>query len=113
MRWGCDCLFRRSFLCGLWFVVCGLWLLGHRLLSGRVMQRGESEADTLVSISDLPSWAQDAFAVNKVERLNRVQSQLVDAALYSNENMLLCAPTGAGKTNVALLTMLQVCVRRL
>lgn len=27
-------------------------------------------------------------------------------ALMSSENLLLCAPTGAGKTNVALLTML-------
>ena len=26
--------------------------------------------------------------------------------MESNENLLLCAPTGAGKTNVALLTML-------
>jgi hypothetical protein len=28
-------------------------------------------------------------------------------ALLSAENMLLCAPTGAGKTNVAMLTMLR------
>ena len=26
--------------------------------------------------------------------------------MESDENLLLCAPTGAGKTNVALLTML-------
>jgi pre-mRNA-splicing helicase BRR2 len=29
-------------------------------------------------------------------------------AFESDENMLVCAPTGAGKTNIALLTMLQV-----
>ena len=29
------------------------------------------------------------------------------AALHSDENLLLCAPTGAGKTNVALLTMMR------
>ena len=28
-------------------------------------------------------------------------------ALHSNENMLVCAPTGAGKTNVALLAVMQ------
>lgn len=28
-------------------------------------------------------------------------------ALFSAQNMLMCAPTGAGKTNVAMLTMLQ------
>ena len=27
--------------------------------------------------------------------------------LYSQENLLLCAPTGAGKTNVALMCILQ------
>jgi pre-mRNA-splicing helicase BRR2 len=40
------------------------------------------------------------------EALNRVQSRLHKTALFTNENLLLCAPTGAGKTNVALLTML-------
>ena len=39
--------------------------------------------------------------------LNRVQSRLYKTAMFSNENMLVCAPTGAGKTNVAVLTMLQ------
>ena len=71
-------------------------------------QRGVEE-DTLVPNTDLPSWAQLAFASNeKVKNLNRVQSQLCDCALFSGENLLLCAPTGAGKTNVALLAMLHV-----
>jgi len=38
--------------------------------------------------------------------LNRVQSRVSDCALYSSENMLVCAPTGAGKTNVAMLCIL-------
>ena len=28
------------------------------------------------------------------------------AAYRSNENLLVCAPTGAGKTNVAMLTIM-------
>lgn len=33
---------------------------------------------------------------------------MYDGALNTGENLLICAPTGAGKTNVALLAMLQV-----
>ncbi|CAM9911939.1 unnamed protein product, partial [Phaeothamnion confervicola] len=41
-----------------------------------------------------------------METLNRIQSKMCDAALLGSENLLLCAPTGAGKTNVAMLAML-------
>ena len=58
----------------------------------------------LKKISDLPSWAQPAF--EGTETLNRIQTKVHETALFSAENMLVCAPTGAGKTNVALLTML-------
>jgi pre-mRNA-splicing helicase BRR2 len=43
-----------------------------------------------------------------MDTLNRVQSKLCNVALTTSENILLCAPTGAGKTNVAMLTMLNV-----
>jgi len=29
-----------------------------------------------------------------------------DAAINNSDNLLICAPTGAGKTNIALLAML-------
>lgn len=35
--------------------------------------------------------------------LNPLQSAVYEAAHHSRENLLVCAPTGAGKTNVALL----------
>lgn len=38
--------------------------------------------------------------------LNRVQSRLFQTAFYQPDNFLLCAPTGAGKTNVAMLAFL-------
>jgi replicative superfamily II helicase len=41
-----------------------------------------------------------------MDSLNRIQSAVCDAALFSGENMLICAPTGAGKTNVAMLCIL-------
>ncbi|XP_070541263.1 U5 small nuclear ribonucleoprotein 200 kDa helicase-like [Ptychodera flava] len=61
--------------------------------------------ESLISIERLPKYAQPAFEGFK--SLNRIQSRLCKAALESDENLLLCAPTGAGKTNVALLTILR------
>ena len=62
-------------------------------------------ADRLIPISELPDWAQPAF--DGMKTLNRIQSRVCEAALYGSGNLLMCAPTGAGKTNVAMLTMLQ------
>jgi len=61
--------------------------------------------ENLVGIDRLPKYAQAAF--DGFKSLNRIQSRLYRAALETDENLLLCAPTGAGKTNVALLTMLR------
>ncbi|KAJ7063405.1 putative RNA helicase [Mycena amicta] len=57
----------------------------------------------LVPVSDLPAWARPAFTH---PRLNPVQSKLYPIAFGTDEPILLCAPTGAGKTNVAMLTIL-------
>ncbi|CAI9738835.1 small nuclear ribonucleoprotein 200 kDa helicase-like [Octopus vulgaris] len=61
--------------------------------------------ETLIPIERLPKYAQPAFEGFK--SLNRIQSRLCKTALETSENILLCAPTGAGKTNVALLCMLR------
>lgn len=45
------------------------------------------------------------MAFQGVKTLNRIQSVVFDTAYHTNENLLICAPTGAGKTNVALLTI--------
>uniref|UniRef100_A0A914ZLT1 U5 small nuclear ribonucleoprotein 200 kDa helicase n=1 Tax=Parascaris univalens TaxID=6257 RepID=A0A914ZLT1_PARUN len=63
------------------------------------------EGERLIPISDLPKYAQPAFEGFKT--LNRIQSKLCDSALKTDEHLLLCAPTGAGKTNVALLCILR------
>ena len=62
------------------------------------------EGERLVELKELPDWAQLAF--KGMTKLNRVQSKMYEAAFKSPENILLCAPTGAGKTNVAMLTIL-------
>ena len=86
--------------------------------SWRAMKKGYEEVhvpairsvipkdEKLVLISELPEWTQPCF--KGMEKLNRVQSKMCDVALRSSENILLCAPTGAGKTNVACLTMMNI-----
>ncbi|CAN0507649.1 unnamed protein product, partial [Discosporangium mesarthrocarpum] len=37
-----------------------------------------------------------------VDKLNRIQSRLYEAALLSPENLLVCAPTGAGEGRIRL-----------
>ncbi|KAL6146910.1 hypothetical protein ACLB2K_057586 [Fragaria x ananassa] len=61
--------------------------------------------EKLVKICDMPEWARSAF--KGMTQLNRVQSKLYETAFQKADNILLCAPTGAGKTNVAVLTILQ------
>lgn len=59
----------------------------------------------LISIEQLPQWSQSAFP--NIRHLNRMQSAVYPCAFESDENLLLCAPTGAGKTNVATLAILK------
>lgn len=63
------------------------------------------EGERLIKISELPEWMHPAF--EGMKELNRIQSRVCQTALYTSENILMCAPTGAGKTNVAMLTILQ------
>jgi pre-mRNA-splicing helicase BRR2 len=62
------------------------------------------EGEVFVKVAEMPKWAQPAF--KGIEKLNRIQSKTYQFAMFSGDNMLLCAPTGAGKTNVALMTIL-------
>uniref|UniRef100_A0A671V6M3 Activating signal cointegrator 1 complex subunit 3 n=1 Tax=Sparus aurata TaxID=8175 RepID=A0A671V6M3_SPAAU len=57
-----------------------------------------------VYISELDEIGQLVF--KGMKRLNRIQSLVYETAYNTNENLLICAPTGAGKTNIAMLTVL-------
>ncbi|KAK3335533.1 Sec63 Brl domain-containing protein [Cercophora scortea] len=62
-------------------------------------------SDLNVLVSEMPEWAQPPFSTTK--SLNKIQSKCYAAAFKDDGNMLICAPTGSGKTNVAMLTILR------
>ncbi len=59
----------------------------------------------LVNIKDMDGLCRRTF--KGYESLNRMQSLVYPVAYKTSENMLICAPTGAGKTDAAMLTILQ------
>lgn len=60
--------------------------------------------DDRIQIADLDEIGKLAF--KGIKELNRIQSVVFERAYHSNDNLLICAPTGAGKTNVAMLTII-------
>ncbi|XPS93184.1 RNA helicase [Ascochyta lentis] len=62
-------------------------------------------SERLMPTSELPDWARVGFGNSK--SLNRIQTKCFPTAFNDDGNMLICAPTGSGKTNVAMLTMLR------
>ncbi|KAF2644725.1 Sec63-domain-containing protein [Massarina eburnea CBS 473.64] len=58
----------------------------------------------LVEIKELDGLCQRTF--KGYSSLNRMQSLVYPVAYHTSENMLICAPTGAGKTDAAMLTIL-------
>ncbi|KAI9818688.1 MAG: hypothetical protein M1832_004163 [Thelocarpon impressellum] len=58
----------------------------------------------LIEVADMDGFCRRTFKGYKT--LNRMQSLVYPVAYKTNENMLICAPTGAGKTDAAMLTIL-------
>lgn len=66
--------------------------------------RNSLAPNIFIPIKELDFLCQGTFKGYKT--LNRMQSLIYDVGYNTNENMLVCAPTGAGKTDVALLAIL-------
>ncbi|KAJ5232624.1 Helicase C-terminal [Penicillium chermesinum] len=64
-----------------------------------------SSSDKLIPSTELPDWAQVGWGNSK--ELNRIQTKCFPSAFHQDGNMLICAPTGSGKTNVAMLAILR------
>ena len=62
--------------------------------------------EKLIEIEVLPAWMHPVFS--GIKRLNPIQSRVCEHTLRTNKNMLVCAPTSAGKTNIALMAILRV-----
>ncbi|KAJ9669172.1 Pre-mRNA-splicing helicase BRR2 [Coniosporium apollinis] len=67
--------------------------------------RRDADEPKNMPTSELPDWARQGFGTSK--ELNRIQTRCFPAAFNDDGNMLICAPTGSGKTNVAMLAMLR------
>ena len=63
----------------------------------------------LKRIADLDHLCRGTFG--GYTTLNRMQTLVYPVAYQTSENMLICAPTGAGKTDAAVLTMLNTIAR--
>mmetsp|Transcript_13025 Transcript_13025/g.42445 ORF Transcript_13025/g.42445 Transcript_13025/m.42445 type:complete len:1094 (+) Transcript_13025:42-3323(+) len=73
----------------------------------RLPEAGPSE---LVTMDRFPEWARQCFPTS-TKSLNRIQSAVYPCCFGSQRNTLVCAPTGAGKTFVALLCVLELVKR--
>ncbi|CAG8952610.1 hypothetical protein HYFRA_00009716 [Hymenoscyphus fraxineus] len=61
--------------------------------------------DRDIPVTEMPEWARVPFS--SATKLNKIQSKCFPQAFEDDGNMLICAPTGSGKTNVGMLTILR------
>ena len=87
-------------------------------------RESNSKKIKLFPITSLPSWMYSAFQIKETiknsngkehqsikfitEKFNEIQSKVLPTVLNTDENLLICAPTSSGKTNIALLSILRL-----
>ncbi|KAL5412123.1 hypothetical protein PMIN06_009629 [Paraphaeosphaeria minitans] len=81
----------------------------HTIPAARVGTLGAGRK--LVEIKNMDGLCQRTFKGYK--SLNRMQSLVYPVAYNTSENMLICAPTGAGKTDAAMLTILNTVAKNI
>lgn len=71
---------------------------GYDQITVPAPKKKEIAEGDLVNITDLPEWTHKAFGTES-SRLNPIQSKAYPIAFGTDEPILLCAPTGAGKVS--------------
>ena len=71
-------------------------------------RRKEGQTNNTAKQHSTPKCSSHVLSVSLgMKSLNRIQSIVFDTAYFTSENLLISAPTGAGKTNIAMLTVLR------
>ncbi|KAH7368969.1 pre-mRNA-splicing factor brr2 [Plectosphaerella cucumerina] len=78
---------------------------GYEEIHVPVPKKPADRGEALIPITDMPEWSRLPFGTTK--SLNRIQTKCFPTAFEDDGNMLICAPTGSGKTNVAMLTIMR------
>lgn len=77
---------------------------GYEMVTIPAAVKDPAQLHKRIVLADVMSKTeQKAFA--GTSSLNPMQSAVFQAAFHTSENLLICAPTGAGKTNVAMLAV--------
>ena len=76
----------------------------HKIVNVEPILKEREKTELLPIKNVLPPWAKKCF---NFFNFNEIQSIVFDKSYNSDENLLIAAPTGAGKTNIALLTILR------
>ena len=76
----------------------------YTMVKVKAINKKRNKVEPLNVIKVLPKWAHRCF---NFQFFNEIQSTVFDKSLNSDENLLITAPTGAGKTNIALVTIIR------
>ena len=76
----------------------------YTMVKVKTINKKRNKVEPINVIKVLPKWAHKCF---NFQFFNEIQSAVFDKSFNSDENLLITAPTGAGKTNIALVTILR------
>ena len=76
----------------------------YTMIKVKNINKKRNKIEPINVIKVLPKWAHKCF---NFQFFNEIQSTVFDKSFNTDYNLLITAPTGAGKTNIALVTILR------